>query len=169
MNSIAQNKRYCPHQITTREHSVKLYRQTKDIEFVCRRYHISKASLMRWNKRYDGTRESLADKSHRPQSKHPNAHTEEECKWIKNYHRRNPNICFPIKNCNADKLPLVGGRLSALFISLGLPQLLTKSHKKEPKGGRLSVPHALTRDITRLLMPPASVCGDISCFRYFTS
>lgn len=92
MNSIAQNKRYCPHQITTREHSVKLYRQTKDIEFVCRRYHISKASLMRWNKRYDGTRESLADKSHRPQSKHPNAHTEEECKWIKNYHRRNPNI-----------------------------------------------------------------------------
>ena len=38
-------------------------------------------------------------------------------------------ICFPIKNRNADKLPLVGGRLSALFISSGLPQLLTKSLK----------------------------------------
>ena len=66
MSSITQNKRYLPHEITTKENSVKLYRQTKDIGFVCRRYHISKASLMRWNKKYDGSRESLAPKSHRP-------------------------------------------------------------------------------------------------------
>lgn len=92
MNNITQNKRYCPHQITTRIYAVKLYRQTKDIDFVCRRYHISKSSLMRWNRKYDGTEESLTDKSHRPISKHPNAHTEEEIKWIKDYHRRNPNI-----------------------------------------------------------------------------
>ena len=31
MNSITQNKRYCPHEITTKIYSVKLYRQTKDI------------------------------------------------------------------------------------------------------------------------------------------
>ena len=42
-------------------------------------------------------------------------------------------ICFSIKNWNADKLPLVGGRLSALFISSGLPQLLTKSQIKKPE------------------------------------
>ena len=47
---------------------------------------------MRWNKLYDGTKESLADKSHRPHSQHPNAHTEEELNWIRNYHRRNPYI-----------------------------------------------------------------------------
>lgn len=64
MNSIAQNKRYLPHEISTKMQSVKLYRQTKDIGFVCRRYHISKSSLMRWNKAYDGTRESLMPKSH---------------------------------------------------------------------------------------------------------
>lgn len=87
-----KNKRYLPHELTTRINSVKLYRQTKDMDFVLRRYHISKASLMRWNKQYDGTRESLMPKSHKPHRQHPNAHTEEELSWIRNYHRRNPNI-----------------------------------------------------------------------------
>ena len=49
MDSIAQVKRYLPHEISTKVGAVKLYRETKDIGFVCRRYHISKASLMRWN------------------------------------------------------------------------------------------------------------------------
>ena len=63
-----KNKRYIPHEVRTRIHAVQLYRQEKDIDFVCRRYHISKSSLMRWNRQYDGTRESLTDKSHRPRS-----------------------------------------------------------------------------------------------------
>ena len=96
MDIVAQkkknNKRYLPHTVSTKEGAVKLYRQTKDIDFVLRRYHISKASLMRWNKLYDGTKESLIPKSHKPHSQHPNAHTEEELSWIRNYHRRNPNI-----------------------------------------------------------------------------
>lgn len=92
MKDYTTNKRYCPHLLDTKFHAVVLYRQTKDISFVCRRYHISKASLMRWNKAYDGTKESLQPKSHRPHSPHPNAHTEQEIKWIKDYHRRNPNI-----------------------------------------------------------------------------
>ena len=92
MKSVAQNKRYLQHEVTTKLHAVKLYRQVKDVQFVCRRYHISKASLMRWNRLYDGTRESLVPKSHRPKTPHPNAHTEEELNWIRNLHRRNPNI-----------------------------------------------------------------------------
>ncbi len=55
MEIITHSKRYLPHEITTKVNSVKLYRQTQDISFVCRRYHISKASLMRWNKQYDGS------------------------------------------------------------------------------------------------------------------
>jgi hypothetical protein len=47
MESITHNKRYLPHELKTRVHSVELYRKTKDINFVCRRYHISKASLIR--------------------------------------------------------------------------------------------------------------------------
>ena len=91
MKSITQNKRYLPHEMSTKINSVKLYRQTGDIGFVVRRYHISKASLMRWNRQYDGTRESLLPKSHRPHSQHPNAHTETELNWIRSYHRRNLN------------------------------------------------------------------------------
>ena len=92
MNIIPQNQRYLPHKIETRYHAVKTYRNGYSIDFICRRYKVSKASLMRWNKKFDGTKESLMDKSHRPLSKHPNSHTNEELSWIKNYIKRNPNI-----------------------------------------------------------------------------
>ena len=81
-----------PHSLITKFYAVLLYRNGNPISFVCRRYKCSKASLMRWNKKFDGTKESLIDKSHRPLTPHPNAHTEEELTWIKNYIRRNPNI-----------------------------------------------------------------------------
>lgn len=92
MNSITHSQRYLPHTLDTKFHAVKLYRRGHSVGFVCRRYHISKSSLMRWNRKFDGSRQSLADNSHRPLSKHPNAHTEEELKWIKDLHRRNPHI-----------------------------------------------------------------------------
>lgn len=92
MNSITHSVRYLPHTLDTRYYSVKLYRSGCSINFVCRRYHISKASLMRWNKRFNGDRDSLREKSHKPLSPHPNAHTEMELKWINDLHRRNPHI-----------------------------------------------------------------------------
>lgn len=92
MSTIPQTQRYIPHEIKTKFHAVALYRKGNSVSFVCRRYHISKSSLLRWNKKFDGTRESLIDKSHRPHKQHPNAHTEQELQWIRNYHRRNPNI-----------------------------------------------------------------------------
>ena len=78
MDIVAQekknNKRYLPHTVNTKEGAVKLYRQTRDIDFVLRRYHISKASLMRWNRLYDGTKESLVPQvtpSPQPTSQRP--------------------------------------------------------------------------------------------------
>ena len=88
MNSIS---RY-PHDLNTKFYAVSLYRNGNPISFVCRRYKCSKASLMRWNKKFDGSKDSLIDKSHRPLTPHPNSHTEEELYSIKNYIRRNPNI-----------------------------------------------------------------------------
>lgn len=90
MTSIPQNLRYLPHTLDTRYHAVKTYRNGASVDFIRRRYKVSKASLMRWNKRFDGTKESLKDKSHRPHKTHPKAHTEQEMSWIKNYIRRNP-------------------------------------------------------------------------------
>ena len=91
MTSISQNLRYLPHTLETRYHAVKTYRNGASVAFICRRYKVSKASLMRWNKRFDGTKESLKDRSHRPLTPHPKAHTEQELIWIKNCIRRNPN------------------------------------------------------------------------------
>lgn len=54
------------------------------------RYNVNRQYVYRWRKRYDGTLQSLADRSHRPHS-HPNQHTSEEIKLILNMRRRNPN------------------------------------------------------------------------------
>ena len=48
-------------------------------------------SLYRWNLLYDGTNESITDKSHKPLSKHPNAHTDEELKWIRDLIKKHKN------------------------------------------------------------------------------
>ena len=92
MEIVPQNKRYLPHEFKTKIHAVRYYRTYGDISHTCRKYHISKASLMRWNKQYDGTDESLTPKSHRPHTPHPNIHTEQEVKWIMDIYHRNPNI-----------------------------------------------------------------------------
>lgn len=92
MNIISQNVRYLPHDLNTKFYAVSMYRNGAPSSFVCRKYHISKSSLSRWNRKFDGTKESLIDKSHRPLSNHPNAHSDLEIKWIKDYLRRNPHI-----------------------------------------------------------------------------
>ena len=146
MNIVAQNKRYLPHEITTKVQSVKLYRQTKDISFVCRRYHISKSSLMRWNKLYDGFTESLAPKSHRPHSPHPNAHTETELKWIKDYHRRNPNIsiCELFGKLRKEKAySRHPGSLYRVFVRLGYRTRVESTKKKSKHLGKYDTPTQL--------------------------
>lgn len=81
------------HDIKTKIHAVITYRTSRySVYHICLKYHISKASPMRWNKVYDGTIESLMDKSRRPHTTHPNSHTTEEIKKIKNLVRRNPKI-----------------------------------------------------------------------------
>ena len=93
MSIITHSQRFLPHELHTRFFACKLYSQNNvTVAFVTRRYKISKASLMRWMKRFDGTKQSLMDKSHLPHSKHPHAHTEQEIEWIHNYLRRNPTI-----------------------------------------------------------------------------
>ena len=146
MGSITQNKRYLPHEITTKENSVKLYRQTKDIGFVCRRYHISKASLMRWNKKYNGSRESLAPKSHRPHTQHPNAHTEQELSWIRNLHRRNPNIsvCEMYGKLRQEKAySRHPGSLYRVFVRLGYRTKVEPTKKKTKHNGHYDTPKEL--------------------------
>ena len=150
MDIVAQekknDKRYLPHTVSTKEGAVKLYRRTKDIDFVLRRYHISKASLMRWNKQYDGTKESLVPKSHRPHRQHPNAHTEEELNWIRNYHRRNPNIsiCELYGKLRQEKAySRHPGSLYRVFVRLGYRKKVESTKKKSKHLGHYETPTEL--------------------------
>ena len=66
--------------------------QCTDIYIICRRYKVSRVTLWRWKRQYDGTIESLAPKFSRKHIKHPNAQTEEEIANIRNLVRRTPDI-----------------------------------------------------------------------------
>ena len=82
MNKITQEMRFRQAVI---EYSLK-YGVTK----AAIRYKTNRQYIYRWKKRYDGTLQSLADRSHRPHS-HPKQHTESELKLISDMRRRNPN------------------------------------------------------------------------------
>lgn len=82
MNTITQTMRFRQALI---EYSFK-YGVTK----AAIRYKVNRQYVYRWQKRYDGTLQSLADKSHRPHH-HPNQHTEAELKLISDMRKRNPN------------------------------------------------------------------------------
>ena len=75
-------------QITTRRQAVIKYAEKKGVTAAARRYNVGRATIYRWKERYDGTLQSLQDRSHRPHS-HPNQHTEEEIKLIKDIRKRN--------------------------------------------------------------------------------
>lgn len=163
MNDYTTKKRYCPHLLETKLHAVEIYRQTKDISFVCRRYHISKASLMRWNRAYDGTRESLQNKSHKPHTSHPNAHTEQELKWICDYHRRNPNIsvCELYGKLREDKAyRRHPGSLYRVFVRLGFRKK-PKSTKKSPN----TPEHTIHRPLSAKMANGCQICAECLLFR----
>lgn len=54
------------------------------------KYKTNRQYVYRWKRRYDGTIESLRDRSRRPHH-HPNQHTPEEIKLITDMRRRNPD------------------------------------------------------------------------------
>ena len=54
------------------------------------RYHVNRQYIYRWKNRYDGSWNSLRERSRRPHS-HPNQHTADELKLISDMRRRNPH------------------------------------------------------------------------------
>lgn len=80
MNSITQDVLY---KQTIVKFSLK-YGVTK----AAIKFKMHRKTIYRWIEKYDGTAKSLVNKSRRPHS-HPNEHTEEEKKMIKDYKRAN--------------------------------------------------------------------------------
>lgn len=93
VTSIKQATYNTPYTAKEKLKALNLWRlKPSDILFVCHRYHCSERSLWRWKRLYNGTLESLSNKSSRPHNKHPNSHTAEEVQHIQDLIRRNPNI-----------------------------------------------------------------------------
>lgn len=82
MNSITQDMRY--------RLSLIKYADKYGVSKAAARYKTNRQYIYRWKRRYDGSLESLRDRSRRPHH-HPSQHSPEEITLIKSMRRRNPN------------------------------------------------------------------------------
>lgn len=82
MKTVTQKARF--------RQAIILYADKYGVTKAANRYDVNRQYIYRWKKRYDGTLESLADRSHRPQH-HPSQHTEAELKLIVDMRKRNMN------------------------------------------------------------------------------
>ena len=79
-NSITQEVQY--------KQTVVEYSYRHGVTKAAIKFKMYRKTIYRWRERYDGTAKSLKDKSRRPH-RHPNEHTEEEIKMIKEYKNKN--------------------------------------------------------------------------------
>ena len=80
MNSITQDILY--------KQSVVKYSFKHGVTKAAIKFKMHRKTIYRWREKYDGTAQSLKNKSRRPHS-HPSQHTKEEIKLIKNYKNKN--------------------------------------------------------------------------------
>ena len=80
MNSITQDVLY--------KQSVVKYSLKHGVTKAAIKFKMHRKTIYRWREKYDGTAQSLKNKSRRPHS-HPNQHTKEEIKLIKDYKYKN--------------------------------------------------------------------------------
>lgn len=82
MASITQDMRY--------RLSLIKYAQKYGVTKAAIKYKTNRQYIYRWKRRYDGSLESLRDRSRRPHH-HPKQHTPDEISLIRNMRRRNPD------------------------------------------------------------------------------
>ena len=81
--------------IREKERALKMWlKDHEDVSCVARKVKCAEQTLYRWKKRFDGTRESLKNKSSRPHTPHPNSHTAEEKAYIRQIFDEQPNISY---------------------------------------------------------------------------
>ena len=83
MNSVTQTMLF--------RQALLKYAEKHGVTAAAIKYKTYREYVYRWKRRYDGTLQSLADKSHKPHS-HPNQHTADEITLIKNMRKRNQHL-----------------------------------------------------------------------------
>ena len=95
MASITQDMRF--------RLSLIQYAERHGVSNAAKKYKTNRQYIYRWKNRYDGSWDSLRDRSRRPHS-HPNQHTPEEIKLIQDMRRRNLYICIACQSVKIIKL-----------------------------------------------------------------
>ena len=139
MNTITHSQRYLPHEINTKFYAVKLYRSGVGVS-------LSVEDIISLNLLFfDGTKSLMGQKSLcsinpiNLSQNIPNAHTDKELKWIRDYHRRNPKIsvCELYGKLRANKgYSRHPGSLYRIYRKLGYSSY-APSTKKEKKTSAL--------------------------------
>ena len=132
------------------------------------RYKTNRQYIYRWRKRYDGTLQSLADKSHRPHS-HPNQHTPEELKLISDMRRRNPNdglVVFWVKLCMRGYTRSITG-LYRILLKQGQMAVKPKNPKYIPKPYEKMLFPGQRVQIDVKFVPSACLVGDAKGKKFY--
>lgn len=75
--------------------ALKMWLEDKiNVWIVCKKFKCTERTLWRWKSLYNGTLESLENKSSRPHTPHPNAHTTSEVETIVSIFKKKPNISY---------------------------------------------------------------------------
>ncbi len=126
MASITQDMRY--------RLSLIKYAEKYGVTKAAVKYKTNRQYIYRWKKRYNGSIESLRNRSRRPHH-HPNQHTPEEVKLIQDMRRRNPHaglVVFRVKLRQRGYSRSIPG-LYRLMRKLGLKAVKPPNPKYIPK------------------------------------
>ena len=160
MNKITQDMRY--------KQAVIEYSLKNGVTKAAIRYKTTRQNIYRWRKKYDGTIQSLADRSHRPHS-HPNQHTADEIKLIQDMRRRNPHtglVVFWVKlrqrgyNRSISGLYRVLRRLGGAPVKLANPKYVPKPYEQMTYPGQKC-------QIDVKFVPAACLVGDATGQKFY--
>lgn len=121
MSSITQDMKW--------KQSLMKYAEKYGVSRASRKYNKARSYIYFWKARWDGSVESLACESRRPHS-HPNQHTEEELKLIRDMRRRNPALGLPELWCRLCNRGYTR-RLESLFRVMRRMELLPSPKPKK--------------------------------------
>ena len=110
--------------------SLMNYAEKYGVGRASRKYNRARSYIYFWKSRWDGTLQSLACQSRRPHH-HPNEHTPEELKLIRDVRRRNPDLGLPELWCRLRKRGYTR-RPESLFRVLRRLGFSPSTPKKEP-------------------------------------
>lgn len=122
-----------------RQRVVKQAKKSNNISETARLFRVSRQSIHRWISRWDGTLESLMDRSHRPH-RHPREHTQEEINLVLRVQRHNKRLGLVCLWIHLKKNFGYNRSLPALYRLLRRKGIIAAPRKKKRRKNKLYEP-----------------------------